>query len=69
MKLWDVNGTIKCGHRLYNVQKFIIADNAMDAVAMYRKEHPQAKCLQVHFKYELQKAEPQIIFTNLRKKS
>ena len=45
MKLWDVNGTIKCGHRLYNVQKFIVAETYSDAITMYQKEHPHAKCI------------------------
>ena len=69
MKLFDVRGTIKCGHRLYEVQKYIVDRTPVDAVTQYRKEHPNAKCLQVHYKYDVQSpVDPQILFTNLQKK-
>lgn len=70
MKLWDVNGTIKCGHRLYNVQKFIVAETYSDAITMYQKEHPHAKCIKTYYKYDVaQPVDPTIIFTNLTKKA
>ena len=69
MKLFDVRGTIKCGHRLYEVQKYIVERTPLDAVTQYRKEHPHAKCLQVYYKYDVQSpVDPQIIFTNFQKK-
>lgn len=65
MKLFEIHGTVKCGHRLYELQKYVIADTPMDAVAQYRKEHPHAKCLRVHYKYDINSpTDTQIIFTS-----
>ena len=67
MKLFDVRGAIKRGNRLYEIQKYIVDKTPMDAIAQYRKKHPHAKCLQVHYKYDIQSpTDSQIIFTNLQ---
>lgn len=70
MKLYDVNGIIQCGHRLYNVRKYVVANSLKEAYALFTVEHPHAKGITVQYKYELKDARgPHIIFTNLQKKS
>ena len=67
--LWDVNGSIKCGKRFYNVQKYIVADTAQEALEIYKRDYPHAYDIIVKYKYGVKPSNPQIIFTNISKKS
>ena len=66
MKLYDVSGIIQCGHRLYNVQKYVVANSPKEAYTLFTAKHPHAKGTVVQYKYEIKDArDPHIIFTNL----
>jgi hypothetical protein len=65
--LWDVNGSIKCGKRSYNVQKYIVADIAQEALEIYKRDYPHAYDVVVKYKYGVKPSNPQIIFTNVSK--
>lgn len=67
MKLYEVSGVIRCGHRTYTITKAIIADSTEQVIEMYRQEHPHAKMINPHFEYEVQESRPRIVFTNYRK--
>ena len=39
MKLYVVEGMIRCGHRVYSLQKYIIASSRSEARDTYKVEH------------------------------
>lgn len=67
--LWDVNGSIKCGKRFYNAQRYVVADTAQEALEIYKKDYPHAYDITVKYKYGVEISNPQIIFTNISKKA
>ena len=67
--LWDVNGSIKCGKSFYNVQRYVVAGTAQEALDIYKKDYPHAYDITVKYKYGVETSNPQIIFTNISKKA
>ena len=53
MKMYDVNGVIKCGHRLFNLQKFIIAHDEAEAIAIFKACRPNAKMVRANYRHEV----------------
>lgn len=53
MKMYRVEGRIKCGHRLFKLEKFIIAHSAEEATAIYKASRPDAKLVQVEFRHRV----------------
>lgn len=52
-KLYAVEGMIRCGHRVYTLQKYIIASSKSEAIDAYKAEHPCAKGISVEYKYDV----------------
>lgn len=70
MKLYDITGIIKCGHRLFTLRKYVVAESKDQALALYLTEHPHARHISIKYKYELKvERTPHIVFTNAEKKS
>lgn len=46
MEMYRVEGRIKCGHRLFKLEKFIIAHSEEEAITIYRASRPDAKFIQ-----------------------
>lgn len=68
MKLFRVNGMIRCGHRTFNLEKFIIADSKSEARDTYKAEHPHAKVITVEYKYDVNRVDgPHVIAQNFVK--
>lgn len=69
MNLYDLNGAIRCGHRVYKVRKYIVAETAKQALDLFLVEHPHAKGIYIEYKYEVRaEKEAHIVFTNLQKR-
>lgn len=45
MKVFLITGVIRCGHKLYNLEKRIIANTAVDAIQTFREDYPSAKMI------------------------
>lgn len=68
MKLFRVHGLIRCGHRTFNLEKYIVADSRSEARDAYKVEHPHAKVTSVEYKYDLKCADsPHVIAQNFVK--
>ena len=68
MKLYVVEGMIRCGHRVYSLQKHIIAESRSEARDTYKVEHPHAKVITVEYKYDVCRADgPHVIAQDYRK--
>lgn len=68
MKLFVVEGMIRCGHRVYNLQKHIIAESRSEARDTYKAEHPHAKVVTVEYKYDVCRVDgPYVIAQDYRK--
>lgn len=52
MKLYRVEGRIKCGHRLFKLEKYIVARSMEEAIAIYKASRPDAKL--IHAEYRMQ---------------
>lgn len=70
MKLYVVEGMIRCGHRVYNLQKHIIAESKSEARDTYKVEHPHAKVIAIECKYDVRRADgPYVIAQDFKKSS
>ena len=68
MKLYVVEGMIRCGHRVYSLQKYIIANSRSEAKDTYKVEHPHAKVITVEYKYDVCRVDgPHVIAQDYRK--
>lgn len=64
MKMFSVNGTIKCGHRLFNLEKFIIAHDEAEATAIYKASRPDAKFIKTTYRHDVGRYNTKGIFRN-----
>lgn len=70
MKLFVVEGFIRCGHRVYSLKKYIIARTKSEAKETYRLENPNAKMVTVEYRYEVQRKDgPYVIAQEFRKEA
>jgi hypothetical protein len=70
MKLFKVQGMIRCGHRTFILEKFIVADSRSEARDAYKVEHPHAKVTTVEYRYDVNRADgPHVIAQNFVKNS
>lgn len=53
MKMYKVTGIIKCGHRLFKLEKFIVSHDRDEAIAIYRASRPTAKMVQAEFRFDV----------------
>ena len=53
MKMYRVEGCIKCGHRLYKLEKFIIAHDIEEAIAIYQASRPDAKLVKAEYRHRI----------------
>lgn len=68
MKLFIVDGMIRCGHRVYSLKKYIIAHSRSEARDTYKIEHPHAKVVTVAYKYDVSRADgPHVIAQEFNK--
>ena len=68
MKLFEINGSVKCGHRLYNAQYLIVAHSKDEAIELYKSHLPQVKCIHTKYKYDVRNPKTsQIIVKNFQK--
>ena len=62
MKLFTVDGTIKCGRQTFNIRKYIIAESESEAEETYKNEHPTTREITVTYKYDVMRVNgPRII--------
>lgn len=45
MKMFLVTGSVKCGHKIFNLKKRIVADTAEGAIEVFKKNFPNAKMI------------------------
>lgn len=45
MKMFLVTACVKCGHKVFSLEKRISADTAMDAVKAFREDYPNSKMI------------------------
>lgn len=63
MKVFLITGCIKCGHKLFNLEKRIVADTAANAVKTFKEDYPNAKLIRSKVLCGLgEKANSKIIF-------
>lgn len=43
MKTFLVTGSVKCGHKIFNLKKRIVADTAEGAIAVFKENFPPRK--------------------------
>lgn len=68
MKLFVVDGMIRCGHRVYGLKKYIIAHSKSEARDTYKVEHPHAKIVTVMCKYDVSRVNvPHVIAQEFNK--
>ena len=56
MKLFVVDGMLRCGHLVYRLKKYIIARSKSEARDTYKIEHPNAKITAVMYEYDVSRA-------------
>ncbi len=45
MKMFLVTGCVKCGHKIFNLKKRIVADTAEGAIKIFKADFPHAKMI------------------------
>lgn len=45
MKKFLITGCVRCGHKVFNLQKYITATTAVDAVKIFKATFPNAKMI------------------------
>lgn len=45
MKMFLVTACVKCGHKVFSLEKRISADTAMDAVKAFKEDYPNSKMI------------------------
>lgn len=45
MKVFLITGCLKCGHKIFNLEKRIVANSAVDAVNAFKADYPNAKMI------------------------
>jgi hypothetical protein len=45
MKMFLVTGSVKCGHKIFNLKKRIVADTAEGAIKVFKENFPHAKMI------------------------
>lgn len=58
-----ITGCVKCGHKIFNLEKRISANTAVDAVKAFKEDYPNAKMIRTKVLCGLgNKASSKIIF-------
>lgn len=45
MNVFLITGVIRCGHKLFNVEKRITASSAVNAIMVFKEDYPNAKMI------------------------
>lgn len=45
MKMFLITGCIRCGHKVFSLEKRIVADTAENAVKAFKKDYPSTKMI------------------------
>lgn len=70
MKLFVIDGMIRCGHRVYSLQKYIVAESKSEAKDTFKIEHPHAKIVTIEYKYDVRRVDgPHVIAQDFKKSS